>query len=36
VNPYTSAATDPVRLAIMRQEWNDLLFVHWRVPAEVV
>ena len=36
MSPYTSTAADPVRWAIMRQEWNDLLFVHWRVPAEVV
>lgn len=33
---YTPTTDDPVRWAVMRQEWNNLAFVHWRVPAEVV
>jgi uncharacterized protein YqjF (DUF2071 family) len=36
VSSYPSTSSDPVRWAVMRQEWNDLLFVHWRVPPEAV
>ncbi len=31
-----SAARRPPRSAVMRQNWRDLLFLHWPVPAEVL
>lgn len=36
MTPYPPQTIDPVRWAIMRQEWNDLAFVHWPVPLESV
>lgn len=29
-------STDPLRRAVMVQRWTDLVFVHWRYPADVV
>ena len=32
----SETCTTPVRRAVMRQQWLDLAYVHWRYPADVV
>jgi uncharacterized protein YqjF (DUF2071 family) len=36
VGPTDSRRTRPHRLAVMRQKWRDLLFLHWAVSPEVL
>ena len=33
---FSPECPDPVRFAMMRQEWRDLAYVHWRYDPEVV
>lgn len=33
---FSPSCPDPVRVAVMRQEWRDLAYVHWRYDPAVV
>ena len=33
---FSPVCPDPVRFAVMRQEWRDLAYVHWRYEPSVV
>ena len=36
MSTYPPTPRNPVKWAVMRQRWNDLLFVHWPVPVDAV
>ena len=35
-NDYPNKAENEVKTAVMVQHWTDLVFLHWRYPAEIV